>query len=449
MEWTSHPRAARDGLSPQRPQRASLLMAGAVGALIGVLVLSVYRQAVLSHFFNDDFHWLADARRFTWIDLLRLERYDHFYRPVVLVYFHLGQRLVGCTPWPFHAASIGLHLVNTSLLLLFARTVTGSAVLAAVAALLFCVQPGYVEAVVWVGAITDLLPATWFLLALWLHLVFLRRGSRWAYLGALTAFVVCLGTHETAVTILPMLIALDALVAGPARPADMAPWLRARVPRYLPYAVPLLGFLVIAYVVNSRSYLVRESHYAFGWHAVENLFDYVAWLYVGRRRLTWHVGVGLVLAAIAWRGTPRLRFYLAWMFVTLLPVAFFTWGTASRYLYVPAAGFALLMTDLVLHGAARAAQWLPARVVRVGTALLVAFLVARFATFAVGGVREFRERTEPYARLIAAVRHAGLTGTFPGEVRVRSADVADVPALYLDPAAETALCRAGVHVVVD
>jgi len=38
-------------------------------------------------------------------------------------------------------------------------------------ALFFAVQPGFVEAVAWVGAITDLLPALWYLLTLWMHLL--------------------------------------------------------------------------------------------------------------------------------------------------------------------------------------------------------------------------------------------------------------------------------------
>ncbi|MEP7117735.1 MAG: hypothetical protein ABI880_09140, partial [Acidobacteriota bacterium] len=194
---------------------------------------------------------------------------------------------------------------------------------------------------------------------------------------------------------------------------------------------------------------VRDGHYTFGWHAVRNIFDYLAWLYVGRRRLAWHAGVALVVVTIAWRGTPRMRFFLLWLLVTMLPVSFFTWGTASRYLYVPAAGFALLAADLVMHGAALASHRLSPRAVRLITALLVVFLVGRFATFATGGVHDFRERTEPYARLIAAVRRAAPSAAAAGTVRLSPADVANVPAIYLDPAAETALCAADIHVIVE
>ena len=144
--------------------------------------------------------------------------------------------------------------------------------------------------------------------------------------GAFATFVLCLGTHESAATILPMLIALDALVAGPAGLGDAGAWAVRRVARYAPHAVMLAGFLVIAYVVNSRSYIVRDGYYTVGWHVVSNIFDYLSWLYVGRRRLPWHVGVAIVIAAIVWKGTPRMRFFLIWIVVTLLPVSLFTWG---------------------------------------------------------------------------------------------------------------------------
>ncbi len=78
---------------------------------------------------------------------------------------------------PFHIASIAIHLINTLLLFLLARALTGRTSFAWLAALLFCVQPGYTEAVAWVAAITGLLSATWFFLTLWLYLLFLQGGG--------------------------------------------------------------------------------------------------------------------------------------------------------------------------------------------------------------------------------------------------------------------------------
>ena len=447
MDARSDPPDSATGTPPT--SRGARAYASSVigGSVVVALVGTVYRMALQANFFNDDFHWLFDARRFEWANLLHLDRYNHFYRPVIEVYFHFALRVFGCSPAPFHALSIGLHLVNAWILFLFARALTASPVTAFAAVLLFCVQPGYVEAVTWVGAITDLLPATWFLLTLFLHLRFLQRHL-WAYeAAAFLAFALCLGTHESAVTIPPMMVALDLLLHWPARAVDIGAWTRQRVRCYAPFAVALAGFLVVTYVVNSRSYLVREGHYAVGWHAVPNIFDYLAGLYVGRRRPAWYVGTALVIAAVLRRGTPRMRFFLVWIVVTLLPASFFTWGTASRYLYVPAAGFALLLADLAVAGCLRAVRArMPPLVANGLTVLVVGVLVARFAMFAHGAVRGFRDLTRPYDRFVSAVRSA--PGASLGQLYVSPQDVAGIEAIYVDPAAETALCAAGVHVVV-
>src|SRR4029077_7525245 len=152
---------------------------------------------------------------------LHLSRYDHFYRPIVEIYFYLGDRLFGCAAFPFHLASLGIHLINTLVLYLFARALTGNRFFAALTAMLFCVQDGYVEAVAWVGAITDLLPSLWYLLAMWLHLLFLVRRRVWFYAGSLAAFTACLLTHESSATLLAMMLALEVpLIAETRAPVD-------------------------------------------------------------------------------------------------------------------------------------------------------------------------------------------------------------------------------------
>jgi hypothetical protein len=421
----------------------------AAGALLVVgLVAVVYRGALDANFHDDDFNWLFDARRFDWAHLVDLARYSHFYRPVVELYFTAGLALFGCAPAPFHALSIAIHLANVAQVFLLARALTGRALTAYLGALLFSVQPGYVEAVVWVGAITDLLPAFWKLLALNLWIRHLQAPAASWYAGTLAAFILCLGTHESAVTILPTLVALDALLDWPGlRARAWQAWGRRRLARYAPFAVLLLAFLAVTYYVNSRSYLVQEGYYRLGWHAVPKIYDYLASLYVGRRRFWWRVATTIVVALIAWRGTPRMRFYLLWMLIALLPVSFFTWGNASRYLYVPAVGFAMLAAELLLAAAPLTRRLAPRRAGLV-LAAVVAFLVLRFAVFAAHGVEDFREVTRRYDRFNAIVRQAHAAAPGP-DVHVPAAVVENIDVLYRDAAAETALCRPGVRVVVD
>ena len=177
----------------------------------------IYHSAAVSYFFltTISIGW-PPHRPFeaALANVIRLDRYlSHFYRPVIEIYFHIGRQLFGCNPLPFHVLNIGIHLVNTLLLFLFARALTDRLSFAGLTALLFCVQPGYTEAVAWVSAVSELLPATWFLLTLWLHLAVLRGRGAQFYALSLVTFVTCLLTHERSAVLLPMMIALEATLS--------------------------------------------------------------------------------------------------------------------------------------------------------------------------------------------------------------------------------------------
>lgn len=425
------------------PRVATAAGALAIVAAVGI----VYRDAAVSYFFNDGLQWIQGSWQFSVLNLLDLSRYSHFYRPIIEIYFFAGRTLFGCAPLPFHLASIGIHLLNTLLLFLLARALSGARSFAFLAALLFSVQPGYVQAVAWVGAITDLLPATWFLLTLWLHLRYLQHGSRRAYAGALAAFTGCLLTHESSAVLLPMMLLLDFTVwQTSGRPRAERP-LVGRVVRYAPFAILLAAYLVLEIVVSRRSYLLQEGHYAFGWHAVPHALDYVVALYVGKHNLGSYTLIGLTMAVLLWKGTWKVRFFVLWMLVTLAPVVFFTWPNASRYLYVPAAGFALLVAaGLVGLGHLAAARWSP-RAARTLVAFVATVLAARFAVFAADGSKDFRNLTRPYERLAAAVRTA-YGSDHASEVTIDRADLENIPELYRDPAASVAVCAPELHVLV-
>ena len=432
--------------SASATKRQTLVRVALAVAIVGAVV-AIYQQATLSSFFDDDFHWLAQTRRFEFTNFFRLERYDHFYRPVIELYFLFGLNAFGCDPFPFHLSSLAVHLLATLVLFLFARRLGGSEAFAVLTAIFFAVQPGYVQAVTWIGAITDLLPGLWYLAALWLHLRFLQDGGRRDYLLSLVAFTLCLLTHESAATLLPMMMALElAVTAGSLR--NRISSVRGHAARYAPFVVLLAGFLAIAWIVNTRSYLVRDGHYAFGWHAVPNVLNYVVSLYVGKKILLSHLAIVAITVLLLAKGSPRTRFLLVWIFVTLAPASFFTWGNASRYLYVPAAGFAMLLAQVGLTAyELTRARW-GSRAAAPAAIVGVAAVAIRFAVFAQEGATGFRDQTRPYERLIAAIDRSGQDTAATDEIAVSASDLYGVPELYRDGVAETVACRPGVRMVV-
>jgi hypothetical protein len=432
-------------ISSTRSAHATVFL---VAAAVVTIVTVIYREATLSYFFNDDFHWLAQSQLFEPSNLLHLERYDHFYRPVIEIYFFVGLTLFGCDAFPFHVASVIIHLLTAFVLFQFARTLAASTTFALLTAALFAVQPGYTEAVSWVGAITDLLPALWYLLTLWLYLLFLRHRRHRDYVGALATFVVCHLTHETAVTLLPMMMALEFSFSAQGGFGERLAAIIRHWKRYTPFALLLVAYLAMAYVVNTRSYLVREGHYAFGWHAAPNVINYIVSLYVGKRVVLDYLLTVGAIGALLWWGNARARFAVLWIFVTLAPVSFFTWGNVSRYLYLPAAGFAIVLADLLMaveRGAVRRASPRTARALMI---VATVALAARFAVFAKKGADSFRDRTAPYERFVAALRSTSPNPARSETVSIDHRLLEGIPELYREPAAQVGLCVPGVRLRV-
>ena len=418
--------------------RALLSSAGAAAILVAIVV--IYARSTTAYFFDDDFHWLVQTQSFTPLRIFDLSLYDHFYRPVIEYYFAGGLALFGCDPFPYHVASVVIHVLTTAAMFGLTRSVTHSALAAYLAALFFAVQPGMTDAVTWIGAITDQLPVLWYVLAIFCHLEWLRR-QRWVWFAAtLVAFVLCHLTHESSATLLPMMLVTDWFFAARGSWRERLRTTAGRAGPYVFYAVLLVGYLAIEYIVNTRSYVVREGHYAFGPHAIGNILNYIIWLYVGQRALLDYVmTVGALCAILVW-GNSAMRYGVVWMVVTLLPVAFFTWPNAPRYLYLPAVGFSLLLAELMRAFYRAAAARMAPRSALVVITVVVLFLSIRFAKFAKDAADSFPGRTAAYARFVNDLRQLNPQASAGDTVIIDAASLENVPELYREPAARIGLC---------
>lgn len=374
-------------------REAALVALGAA-----VLTAAIYGPALRYYLVNDDFHWLAGARDFTWKRLFTIEGRDHFYRPLVDLYFAAAFRTCGIDAVCLHALNLVLHTVNVVLVWMLARAPSlsrGGRAAPLLAALLFAVQPSHTEAVMWVAAVTELLPTMFFLATVLVFLEFLRGRGRAAYVASVVTFAAALAVHESAAMLLPLLW-VCARMEGAGRA-------RATAALFAPFAVLLAGYLWVEYDINSRSYLIRDGHYALGLHALPNMARYLVLFYVGRRDVVSLVlsAVGLAAALVLGRG--GIRFAAVWIAMTLLPFAFFTWGVSFRYAYLPAVGFALLLAALLsaMHESLRKRWPAPATW---AVAAIAAGVVFRFAVFAQKSVVGYEPLGTAYERYLDRAR---------------------------------------------
>jgi hypothetical protein len=293
-----------------------------------------------------------------------------YWRPLTMLTLWLGNTIGGATG--VHLLALLLHLANTfAVRALAARFVPGSA--AAWVALLFAVHPAQVESVAWCAAINDPL---WVACALQAMLAAMRwrdagaRGLPWA--TAACAFA-ALCAKEIGGAAIPL--ALAAVWWVPAAPTAVSRSVKKRAAAALAMA-GVLWLAVRALVQHEwigRVLVGANMPALIGVHELGRAAHlFIAqgallvwpWPQLLTRSVPQAEGVAAfgfpaalagcaVLALCLWRRIGLAgRLSIALIVVPLLPVLAYTkvigiYPVADRYLYLPAAGFALALAKLL------------------------------------------------------------------------------------------------------
>ena len=224
--------------------------------------------------------------------------WTNYFRPVAVALFVFDTRNFGVDPAPMHALSLSLHLANTLLVGLIARTLSANrgasaAILPGVAMLLYGVHPALVEPVAWISAQTELAVTFFMLLGIFLNLVLRRTLAR--AIGVAACFLLAACSKESAISFPLLLPIVDWLTLPP--PSAALPW-RIRVARlwhrqWATYLGVFIGGLVylalrfwaLGYILHSGDKSMQLAPFA---HVQE-----IAWLYlIYWRSLVWPM-VGL------------------------------------------------------------------------------------------------------------------------------------------------------------
>jgi tetratricopeptide (TPR) repeat protein len=135
--------------------------------------------------------------------------YQALWAPLTWLSHALDVSLFGFRPGPHHLVNVLLHLLNTLLLAVVFRRLTGRAGAALALAAIFALHPLRVESVAWVAERKDVLCALFGLLCLYAYDRYARsRNDNWLF-GALAAFVLGLLSKPMLVTLPFVLLLLD------------------------------------------------------------------------------------------------------------------------------------------------------------------------------------------------------------------------------------------------
>lgn len=308
----------------------------------------------------------------SWSGVSKLASPDYFrdsgdprhYRPVATLSHLLVYQLAGADPRAHHAASLALHLINALLLLAFLRRVFGPGSPALLGALWFALHPALSEAVLCASFRRDAL-----VLAAALGALACGGGAR-GLAGVALCQAIASGSKETAVVLVALLpITLHwlprelsvapgqprrtALVTGLVTALYLAArfWLEAHSKVIVDQPAPLsAGERAVLLVVHLATYI---KLLIWPWPlSVERLSVGLATPLTLTASLAFLTGLAALGTRV--RADPRARTGLAWLLLPLIPVlAFIPGATAERYLYVPAAGGALLVALALATARAR------------------------------------------------------------------------------------------------
>ncbi len=338
------------------------------------------------YFLSDDWNLLLLLKSASLRDLLGLflpRETDvfHFIRPLSFVPWWVNSRLWGLDPLGYHLTNVVLHGLNAGLLAVLCRQLAMTAGGAFAAGLIFALSPLNPDAVTWLAALNDPSCVFFYLLSACLLVSYLKGGQTSHLILSLLAFAAALLNKEMALSfpLVATLLAVFYAKASRYRRAVVFYWLIAA--GYMVFRLLTLGGI--------KGYLDSQGHSIHAIWSPALLISNLTWVPLKTiafplnsailgpvyYRATLVLLAALYGAAILWAlyhaGWHRrnktgslLILGVAWIVLTSTPV-FNLLQTVSpdlqntRYLYLPGAGFAMLLAALLSpSGANPKPKWL-------------------------------------------------------------------------------------------
>ncbi len=357
-----------------------------VSVILFVLVLWVFLPAIQDpfHIFDDFVYILGNSHVNSGLSRANILWAFHGFaaanwHPVTWLSHMLDVQIYGLNPWGHHLTSILLHGLNTVLVFLVFRKMTGAGWRCLVVAALFGLHPLRVEPVVWISDRKDVLCTTFWLSAMWAYARFadelnMPAGRPKLFYG-LTALFFALGlmSKQMVVTLPFVFLLLDFWPLNRWRHNP-----RLLVLEKIPFFALTAAASVVAYITKQEFGSLREMAHLDFPARVENAFvSYVRYLgeFFWPENLCvynphpehWHMMVVLpaalfvgVVSTLAWMKREKVPWLFVgwfWYLGTLVPVIglvpLYSLAIADCWTYIPLIGVNLILVWGLGEAAAR------------------------------------------------------------------------------------------------
>ena len=332
-------------------------------ALLTTGALLFFARSFTSYFVCDDFQFLDRISFSTAAEYLTKSwGYGNEYRPFLPYTYALDASISGASPVGYHVTNTLLHTANSLLIAGLAVLLGISRGTAALAGVVYLLNPVGHEAVLWISGRPVTLAAFFILACCYLFLLACRRDqpSSWLWAGVYVLFVLGLGTYELAI-VTPLLAGFLAFLTKQSRRS---------------YQKHLIILLVIAgiygvfwnWFFDFRFTRIKIEHSS--WNIAVNFGEALAHTFHGSLRMEAIPFYAVLLGLLARHRDGRLMMFLAlvWFAMGYLPY-FAVQGYADRFAYLSSSATAVVLAAAIAS--------IPRKTVQYAAALL---LLGFFAT---------------------------------------------------------------------
>ena len=252
-----------------------------------MLVLAASALLVYGETFNQEFlHWddyayVVDNTNIHHFNLQNLKWafFDHYFynwHPITWLVYMIEYRLWGENASLFKLVNIGIHLINSCLIVLLANKILNILYPALLstsdeedkrrwiacifAGTLFAIHPLHVESVVWISELKDLLSGMFFFIALIAYINYRQseHDTRWRNLLGL-AFLCALMSKSMAVTLPAILLAMDIFLFKRLARTNLLPDLLVLIREKLLYFIVSICAIALTFISQNSEALASTS----------------------------------------------------------------------------------------------------------------------------------------------------------------------------------------------
>ncbi len=339
--------------------------------VIAAVTALVYARVLGNGFVHYDDHLLiinninVHGLSFENISWAFTEQFRGNWHPLTWLSLMLDYELFGPGPMGYHLTNSLFHIVNSLLLFLVFRKMTGDMWKSAFVAALFALHPMHVESVAWASERKDVLSTFFWILTISVYVRYTEKENKQRYILFFALFILGLMSKAMLVTLPFTLLLLDLWPLGRlSRDKPLAPVIIEKFPLF---ALTLVSSVVTFMTQQSSGAVADITNVTHGMRAANSVVSYATYLF----KTVWPSGLAIfypfpinniqswriagatllivIISAFTFKYIKKAPFLFTgwfWFLGVLVPViGIIQVGNqtrADRYMYVPMIGLSII-----------------------------------------------------------------------------------------------------------